>query len=92
MTDLTVDETVELARADLAAQANVSPDAIETVDVQEVTWPDAGLGCPEPDMMYAQVLQDGLQIQLQVGEDTYYYHSALGQPPFWCENPAPPVE
>ena len=91
-TDLTTDETVELARADLAAQLSVSPDAIETVDVQEVTWPDASLGCPAPDMMYAQALQDGLQIQLQVGEDIYFYHSAAGQPPFWCETPAPPAE
>jgi hypothetical protein len=76
---------VDLAVADLAQRLDVGTDQIEVIEVQEVVWPDAGLGCPQPGMRYRQVPQDGLLIRLGVEERVYDYHSGGGRDPFLCE-------
>lgn len=78
-------EMTALAEEDLAQRLGISPDQIEVSEVRAVTWPDASLGCPEPDMMYAQVIQEGLLIRLSAGGETYAYHSGGNRPPFLCE-------
>lgn len=68
--------TVEAARKDLAQRLMVPEASIEQVGpVEEVTWPDASLGCPEPGMIYAQVLTPGYRFKLQGGGQVYTYHS-----------------
>ena len=76
---------VAAARNDLAARLQTMPEKIEVVAVQEMTWPDSSLGCPKRDAMYAQVLQEGLQIVLKDSVKTYHYHSGPQQQPFLCE-------
>lgn len=76
---------VEVAMADLAQRLGVAADAIDVVEVEAVTWPDGSLGCPQPDMAYTQVPQDGLRIRLRAGGETYAYHSGGGREPFLCE-------
>lgn len=76
---------VELAKADLAERLNVAPEAIEVVLVEARTWPDAGMGCPQPGMVYTQVPQDGLLIRLRVEGQDYDYHSGGIRDPFLCE-------
>lgn len=76
---------VELAKADLAERLNVAPEAIEVVLVEARTWPDAGMGCPQPGMVYTQVPQDGLLIRLRVEGQDYDYHSGGTREPFLCE-------
>jgi len=66
---------VAQARADLAMRENVSADEVEVVRVEAVNWPDASLGCPEPGMMYAQVITPGWRIVLRVGSREAVYHS-----------------
>jgi hypothetical protein len=39
---------------DPARRESLLPEEIEVVS-QEVVWPDASLGCPQPDMRYFQV-------------------------------------
>ncbi len=86
------DPLVKAAVADLSQHTGASPAEITLVSYEAVTWPDSGLGCPQPDMAYAQVLVDGARIRLQVGDQVYEYHSGSGgEPPFLCENPAEPV-
>lgn len=67
---------VALAIEDLADRLEILPDAIEVVEVMQVDWADTSLGCPEPRMMYAQVITPGFLIQLKVGEQVYDYHSS----------------
>jgi hypothetical protein len=43
---------VEGAKADLAQRRSVAIDSIAVVEVRSVTWPDPGLGCPQPGMVY----------------------------------------
>ena len=64
---------------------------IEIVVAFELTWPNSALGCPVPDMAYAEMLVDGYLIELSDGETTYVYHGASGEEPFLCidgEGPA----
>lgn len=82
--DIASSSLVLQAIDDLAARLGVAPDVIDVVRVEEVDWPDGSLGCPQPDMRYPQVLVNGSFIQLQVGNQTYHYHSGGGRPPFLC--------
>ncbi|MBB5840335.1 hypothetical protein [Kribbella italica] len=75
------------AKSDLAERAGVTVDEITLVSSEEVTWPDSSLGCPQPGMMYAQVLTSGSRIILSAGGRTYEYHSGGQRPPFLCETP-----
>ena len=76
---------VSTAVNDLAARLEVPPESITLVKFEAVTWGDASLGCPDPDMAYIQVPVDGALIVLQAGETLYEYHSGGTSPPFLCE-------
>lgn len=66
---------VALAKADLALRIGIDQEQIAVVSVKAVTWPDTGLGCPEPGMFYAQVLTPGYRILLSHAGVQYTYHS-----------------
>lgn len=76
---------------DLAARLGVAPEAIEVIEVTEVDWPDASLGCPAPDMGYAQVITPGMQVILANGGQSYAYHGSSPDNLFLCgsDEPAP---
>jgi hypothetical protein len=76
---------VDDSRADLARRQSVALDDIALVQVWTVVWPDGGLGCPRPGMVYPQVQADGLLIRLQLGAQTFDYHTDGLTPPFLCE-------
>ncbi len=81
-------ELVIQAREDLAARLTVSPESIDLLEVKEVVWPDAGLGCPQPGRAYPQVTKEGFLIRLRIQKRVYRYHSGQGRAPFLCESPA----
>jgi hypothetical protein len=68
----------ELAVADLAGQLGIAAEAITVRSVEAVEWSDASLGCPEPDMLYAQVITPGYRIALEVNGQSYEYHTGGG--------------
>jgi hypothetical protein len=76
------------AEEDLAQRLSTQVDQIELLEVAAVVWPDGGLGCPHPGVVYTQVPRDGLLIRLRVGKRTYHYHSGGGRSPFLCERAA----
>jgi len=76
---------VDNSRADLARRRSVALDDVALVQVWTVVWPDGGLGCPQPGMVYPQVQVDGLLIRLRIGEQTFDYHTDGRRPPFLCE-------
>jgi len=79
------DPTVQKAVADLAARLDISPDAITVLSVEAVTWPDSSMGCPQPGMVYLQVLVEGLRILLSAEGALYEYHSGWDLDPFLCQ-------
>jgi hypothetical protein len=82
---------VASARADLATMLGVAESEVGVAVAESIVWPDAGLGCPQPDMVYAQVQVDGFRIVLTSGGSSYSYHGGGSQPePFLCRRPTFP--
>jgi hypothetical protein len=67
----------ELARRDLASRLGVPAEKVKTILLRPRTWPDASLGCPKPDMSYAQMETKGFVIELEAGGKKYRYHSDM---------------
>jgi hypothetical protein len=88
MPGMPIDATLPVVVAaveDLAGRLGIEPDAVTVIDARAVTWPDGSLGCPEPGMMYTQVLVDGMLVVLEADGRHYEYHG--GDPLFLCEQP-----
>lgn len=77
-------QAADASIADLSQRLGVPAETITVVEAQEVTWPDASLGCPQPDMMYAQVLTPGYQVVLEAGGQRYDYHGSSPDNMFLC--------
>lgn len=64
----------------------------ETVTLESweaVTWRDSSLGCPQPDMMYLQVLTPGYRFVFSNRDgNVIYVHTDTGARAIVCENPA----
>jgi hypothetical protein len=70
---------VQSAKKDLAQRLGVVEREIGLVGkIEEVTWPDTSLGCPEPGKMYAQMLTSGLKFTLKGGARRFEYHTGGG--------------
>jgi hypothetical protein len=79
------------AADDLAKRRSVEVDEITVVSVEEVTWPDASLGCPQKGLQSAQVLTPGIQILLELDGKSVAYHGGSGRDPFYCPTPQAPT-
>jgi hypothetical protein len=80
---------VESARKDLAKRLSIPASEIALVEFRKTTWPDGSLGCPQPGMMYTQMVQDGTVIRLTARKRTYEYHSGTAAEPVLCEKNKP---
>jgi hypothetical protein len=82
-------QAIDPARADLAARLSVPLDQVQLVSAEAVDWPDASLGCPQPGMMYAQVITRGFKLTFQVNNQQYTYHGDDSGYFFLCEQGQP---
>jgi hypothetical protein len=85
--DAVILQFVATATADLSQRMAIQAANIEVVEIRSVTWPNAGMGCPQPGMAYKQVPVDGVLILLRANGQVYNYHSGNGREPFYCANP-----
>jgi hypothetical protein len=46
-----------------------------TSSVEAVNWPDAALGCPQPDMIYAAVITPGYRVVLETADARFVVHT-----------------
>jgi hypothetical protein len=76
---MTQDEAVALARQALAEHVKSTPANVETVSAERVDWPNSALGCPEPGMMYAQMIVSGYRIVLRADGKDYPVHVGSGR-------------
>ena len=83
---------IEIAKENLAQWLSIAKYQINVVEAREVVWSNASLGCPQPGMLYAEVLTPGFLILLNVNGQDYEYHAGKNSDAFYCENPSPPVE
>jgi hypothetical protein len=79
---------VDVARRAAARESGVDLEEIETIAVTETVWPNAALGCPQPDRMYARVLIPGARVVLRIDEVSYHYHCGEGYEPILCARSA----
>jgi hypothetical protein len=68
-------ELLEALLADLAERLAISVDQITVVHAQAVEWSDGSLGCPQPDMMYIQVITPGFRVILLAKDQLFDYHT-----------------
>jgi len=73
------ERVVQLARQDWAQKLKLRIEEIREVSVEAVEWPDTSLGCPQPGMMYAQVITPGFRVVLAAKDQTVEYHTDLGR-------------
>ena len=86
MIDSALRPLIDTAVADLARRLSLEPGTIEVLEARSVVWPDGGLGCPRPGMIYPQVQQDGALIRLRAQGRDFAYHSGGSRPIFLCES------
>jgi hypothetical protein len=84
---------VDEAVADLAARVGADAETISVADYRDVTWSDASLGCPQPDMSYIQRLTPGVLLVLRAADGaTFEYHGGSDGALSYCDAPRPPVQ
>ncbi len=67
-----------LAKKILAHEINAPASAIEVISVENTTWADSSLGCPEPGKFYAQMLVDGHLVVAAYKKQNYNIHLGNG--------------
>jgi hypothetical protein len=82
---------LDLAVADLADRLGIDAGEIGVVSLDEVTWRNGAIGCPQPGMAYTDALVNGVRIRLLAGEGVYHYHSRGTGEPFYCADPEDPL-
>jgi hypothetical protein len=73
------------AIADLSKQVGLSADQITLVSMEAQEWGDTSLGCPQPGMMYAQVITPGYLMVLEAQGQQYKYHTDQRTSVIWCK-------
>lgn len=66
---------VGLALADAARRLGASDQAVRITRLEPRTWPDLSLGCPEPGLMYGQVVTPGYILTVVGAGKTLEYHT-----------------
>ncbi|GAA2987155.1 hypothetical protein GCM10010460_24300 [Microbacterium terrae] len=69
--------------ADLASRGVTGEPQL--VSAENVTWPNAALGCPKPGMSYTQALIDGMRVVVTVDGVVYDYRFGTEATPLLCE-------
>jgi Ferritin-like domain len=61
--------------AAIAADLGVPPESVQVITMESRDWPDSSLGCPQPDMLYAQVITPGYLVVVEVAGERIEYHT-----------------
>ncbi len=69
---------LQTIKQDLSKRTGVPDSAINVLKVESKQWSDGALGCPKPGQMYMQMIMDGYNVQLQVKDMVYEYHTDQG--------------
>ncbi len=59
----------------LVSDTGVSAGDVRLISYEQMEWPSAGLGCPEPGVFYAQVLTPGWKYLIGLGDEVYEFHA-----------------
>ena len=82
---------VLLAQTHLADALGCGVQEFSVTNVEDVEWSDSSLGCPQPDMMYMQVITPGSRITLERGGQQYVVHTDRGHRAVRCDSSRRPA-
>lgn len=82
-----VQKFVDLAKKDLTGRVQIDAASVNVAKTEEVLWPNAALGCPEPGKFYAQGRVPGFRIWLEAGGVQYDYHTDWTGQVILCADP-----
>ena len=74
-TDAAAKAAIDLARAELVRQLNLSPSAVEVMSATPQTWPNSGLGCAKPGEQTAQVMRSGYAVLFRTPQGNKRVHA-----------------
>lgn len=80
---------VQLASEHLAEYLDIDISEVTLVEAVFREWPDAGLGCPDPEFVYAAVITPGYEITLEAEDENYSYHTDVVEAVVLCVNGLP---
>lgn len=66
---------VDKAMEEAVKHTSLAPADIKVVQVEAREWPDSALGCPQPGLMYSQIVTPGYLVVVQAGTRVLEYHS-----------------
>ena len=81
------DQVRQIAQDALARALNVPPGQVAVERVEAVEWNDASLGCPQPGMMYAQVITPGFRVVATVNGQRKQVHTDRAGRAVVCDRP-----
>jgi hypothetical protein len=82
------DAAIALARQTVEKQSGIAAVDMKVEEAQAVDWPNAGLGCAQKGMMYAQMIVPGYRVRVRAGDTTYDVHVGNGRAIVCPEAPA----
>jgi hypothetical protein len=80
---------VEQAITKASENSGLPVESFQVVEASAREWPDSSLGCPQPGMMYLQVISEGYQVVLKAEGKLYDYHAGRSGQFKLCENASP---
>jgi len=80
---------VERATRALADELGIAVEDITLVAIEQVVWPDGGLGCAAPDAIVQPVETPGYRIVLAAAGGRYEYHTDLDRQLVRCDGRRP---
>lgn len=60
---------------DLSKRLTIDPGTVHVISSESIIWPDAALGCPLPNEVYAQGTVPGFRVRLEADGQVYEYHT-----------------
>ncbi len=89
MSDPQKERAITAARRELAQTVTDAGDAV-LVSITAREWPDSALGCPQPGMMYQQVITPGYLVVLKAAGKLHHVHTDSSGRAVVCERAADP--
>lgn len=83
-------DVTTLAIDALARDLGIDRTAITVESIEAVDWPDSGVGCPQPDRAYLQVITPGHRVLLRAEGRLHTVHEAKGRA-FICRQTQKPA-
>lgn len=71
-------QAIDLAKSLVVKEHHIDESLLKVEEAEAVDWPDGSLGCPEPGMMYTQMITPGYRVVLRTEQGWFNVHLANG--------------